>query len=162
MLQHEFAGYGDLSLTKVVISYWNEFMIRDLRYGTERHGFVLAGGMDPEEFRLKECRRSAFLRDKLIEDLKIAEKIFVYHNRMDRLSDETIDAIYTGVRKFGKSKILIVSSLLSNSEGDVQEIGDGLFLGYIRKFGNIGNGWNIQFDEWRTIIARTAALSRAE
>ena len=81
LLDRRLEGFGDPDRTEIYPAPWGELMAHDLTYGIRMHSFVQAGGVDLARFKLNHCRRMAFLKAKLIEDLALGEKLFVFNRR---------------------------------------------------------------------------------
>ena len=164
LLQADFAGYGDLMNTEVSLAAWGEFLVHDRIYGTVRHSFIQAKGLNQADFLERETRRLRFLRDMLLRDIESGEKILVYHHGPNPLSDEEIKSIHSGVRRLGPSCLLITKlSDLEHKPGTVENRGDRLLVGYLDKFGLVarpggGSEWNISFDTWRIITQRALKI----
>jgi hypothetical protein len=81
------------------------------------------------------CRRLQFLAKKLIDDLTEAEKIFVYKCTLRTLTTAEVNAIHAAVRGFGVGTLLNVTKAdASHDAGVVEQIKDGLLVGYIDRF----------------------------
>jgi hypothetical protein len=71
------------------------------------HTLIRVGNDDREKRFMLICRRLRFLRDKLISDLELAEKHFVYSSRY-RLPDEEIRSLWQAMRGYGENRLLFV------------------------------------------------------
>ena len=54
------------------------------------------------------CRRLAYLRRKLLNDLREAEKIFVWRQGITNLSDDALASLHEAMRQYGDNTLLYV------------------------------------------------------
>jgi hypothetical protein len=156
-LEKRFAGVGDRENTVIYMSH-GEYQTKDTRYVMTTHTCVREIQPDVEKFLLSYCRRTRFLRDKLISDLELGEKIFVYQNQ--DLTDDEIDRIHRAIRAYGKSTLLCVRKTApGRTAGEVENRGDGLFVASRAKGGRDTGEWNLDLDEWLSICLATARMS---
>jgi hypothetical protein len=78
LLEARGAGMGEAENVELRTSDWGEHMVHDRRFGISFHSFMTSALADPDAFLKKQAARLRWLRDKLVEDLEQAEKIFVY------------------------------------------------------------------------------------
>lgn len=156
-LEKRFEGVGDRENTTIYMSH-GEYQTKDTRYVMTTHTCVREIQPDVEKFLQSYCRRTRYLRDKLIADLEAAEKIFVYQ-RQD-LTDDEIQRIHRAVRTYGSSVLLCVRKTTSAAtDGEVENRGDGLFVASRARGGRDTGEWNLNLDEWLSICLTTARMS---
>jgi hypothetical protein len=105
------------------------------------HTFVSQTEVPADKMFDQLCRRLVFLRDKLISDLREANKIFVYKITARNLRNEEIARIRNAMRRYGKNTLLYVRYTDAvHLNGAVEAIEPGLMIGYIDRFGreNLG------------------------
>jgi tetratricopeptide (TPR) repeat protein len=131
-LDNRFVGVGDAENT-TLMTHQGEYVTGDARYHMAMHTFIQDVGDDREKRLVSVCRRIRFLRDKLLEDLKSAEKIFVYSCR--EVMDETvIRELWAALRRYGDNRLLFVHSASNrNAIGSVRRLEDTLAVGLIDK-----------------------------
>ena len=72
------------------------------------HTFVQANEIAQETMLEQSCRRLQFLRGKLLEDLRAADKVFVYKMTMRNLTPWEITRLHTMLRRYGPTTLLYV------------------------------------------------------
>jgi tetratricopeptide (TPR) repeat protein len=134
-LEAEFEGVGLPENTDLVLGPPEndpEYFTTDKRFGMRMHSFVRAAEVPFDTMYRQVCRRLQFLRDKLLADLREAEKIFVYNSYPDDLTDEQIDHLFEAIRRYGNATLLYVRSASDMCpEGTVIERKPGLLIGHI-------------------------------
>jgi len=96
----------------------------------------------------------AFVKDKLLEDLATAEKVFVYKSDAIMLADML--KLHAALKAYGAIKLLCVTTAhgdavrapLCGQAGQVFKVEDELFIGFIGRMGSIKGYWDIAFDDW--------------
>jgi hypothetical protein len=75
-LDNEFDGVGDPENFSLVLggrAPYREFMVAERTIGGY-HTFIVEGEMEPDEVRTRQAKHLKFLRRKILEDLRTAEK----------------------------------------------------------------------------------------
>ena len=133
------------------------------------HTFQFVGQADPAVLFPKMCRRVVYLRDKLIEDLEAAEKIFVY--RAPTLTVAQLAALHAALCAYGPVKLVAVLPVgapgeFSGAAGDIVEVNERCWVGFLSRLGVADdNHWDIAYEDWASIcrkVAGAAFPSRAE
>ncbi len=134
-LDTDLAGVGSPEQTE--LHEWNGvFMVRDARFNVNSHTHQSVNEMAPADVLRQACRRHAFLARKLLDDLRAAEKIFVYRETTCVLTEAEMRDLYRAVTRFGGASLLIGSYAdEANPNGSVREIAAGLYVGYFNRFG---------------------------
>ncbi|MBE7220843.1 MAG: hypothetical protein INR64_20445, partial [Caulobacteraceae bacterium] len=162
-LAERFAGMGEPAVTEMPVIGNGEYTVRDTRWDLWMHTFQFVGQADPAVLLPKMCRRVAYLRDKLIEDLVAAEKIFVY--RAPALSAERIAALHAALRAYGSAKLLVAlpvdaAEAFANVPGELVEVGEGCWVGVLSRLGvTDDNQWDIAYDDWVRICRKASAAA---
>ena len=107
-LNNGFAGVGDPENT-TLITHQGDYVSGDKRYHMVMHTFIPDIGDDRNKRLLSVCRRIRFLREKLLQDLKDAEKIFVYSCR-EVLNESEIRELRSALLRYGDNRLLFVKS----------------------------------------------------
>jgi hypothetical protein len=116
-----------------------EYLIRDLGYRITYHPFVETTEMTQDELVAREVRRIPFLRDKLLGDLRDADKIMVYKQNAN-LDQTEMRALFRRLRTYGPNRLLcVVSTDDQRRAGSVELIDEGLAVGFIDCFGSYEN-----------------------
>jgi hypothetical protein len=147
-LEECFDDIGRVDLVEVELAQEREYLVLDKKYGFRYHPWVLVGEADAEEIRERECRRLPFLKTKLIEDLELAEKIFVFKG-MGPQAETDILRLFSAVRRYGPSTLFWVELQDNhNPAGTVKELIPGLFKGYIDRPAPAENIHDLPFECW--------------
>jgi tetratricopeptide (TPR) repeat protein len=161
-LQARFAGLGEPEFTRVLEQDVGgnvcEYFIADERYHFWAHTFIRTDEAPRERVYRQTLRRLAFLRDKLIEDLENAEKIFVF-KLPDAVSREEIEDLFAMLRTYGPATLLCVS--LADEDhpgGSVEMLRPGLFMGRVGMWGSARDDAmrGVDFSAWRDVCVEVA------
>jgi tetratricopeptide (TPR) repeat protein len=137
-LETDFSGVGEPEYTKLFIppnSARPEYWTTDTRYHMAMRCFVHVDEVPLEIMTRRVTKRLTFLKNKLMEDLKAASKIFVYKNMKRNLTPEEVQRLYKACRRHGPITLLYIQySDYENSNGVVRELAPGLLVGYIDHF----------------------------
>ena len=150
-LDTEFAGIGEPRFTRMHVSDGGEFHTSDTRYELAMHTFMRDTGQDREKLEAQLRRRMRFLRDKLLEDLRAGEKIFVYRLK-NAATDQELFRVVALLRAYNPANRLLLMRMLPHGEtGEpAQEIAPGVLLGAIANGRKPvkGTGWAIDHAFW--------------
>lgn len=164
-LDLEFAEIGSPDRTTLDVVR-GEWVIRDSRWRLTTHTFISESTEPHRSLLPKMLRRQAYLRTKLLGDLRAAEKIFVYQEP-DGMTVGDARRLCAALRRYGPTTLLCV--LLADPEhgaGRVDIADTGLLIGYIDRLGpeiaaNGTHNWNkISLDVWQGLCSRALALAR--
>ena len=132
-LDNRFEHVGSEATTELAIrresATHQEYYVVDKKVGYLTHTFVKAED-SPEDRMLKQSvRRMRFLRDKLIENLHAAEKVFIYKFAM-KFDEAALRRMFASLRKYGPCTLLCVTFADQNHpKGELQMLEPGLFVG---------------------------------
>jgi hypothetical protein len=157
-LRARFAGFGDPQNLVIALSdSGSEFMVHDRVFGLTHHAWVKPGELTPEQIHAREVRRVPFLARKLLEDLSLGEKIFVYHG-MDGLSFAEATDLAAAVRSYGPGIVFWVELAdAHNPPGSLVWAANGLLKGYIDRFAPGADAHDFALESW-IHLCRDAAL----
>ncbi len=154
-LQREFADLGTPGTFRLE-SRGSEYLMYDDIYKFVMHTYIPVDPSREERISQQLGRRMAYLRRLLIAQIAAANRIFVFK---DVLSSglPTIRVLHQHMRRFGPSNLLVVQAARAGTRAtDVEQIDDGLFIGYVSAFGNMpanpDGSWNIPVQEWITLF----------
>ncbi len=137
-----------------------EFMVHEKKYGLVYHTFVYEGERSPWLMREQEAARLKFLRRKFLEELEIAEKIFIY-KRNTPVPEEEILPLFLSLRRHGNNTLLwVVPAGRARPAGTVEVVMPGLLKGYIDRFATDENAHDFSFDGWLKVCANAVVLAR--
>jgi tetratricopeptide (TPR) repeat protein len=168
-LEARFEGVGtpeqtELSFYEEVTPDDPEYTVRDKRFGMDMHTFTKRSDIPFDKMYKSTCRRLAFLKTKLLDDLAVAEKIFVYKIFRRNLGRGEVEAIHALLLRYGPVTLLYVrSSDAEHPGGSVEWWGDRLLVGYIQRFSmtDAGEAVTPLMAEWTSICAGALRLVRA-
>jgi hypothetical protein len=137
-----------------------EYMIHEKKFGLIYHTFVYEGQRSVWLMREQESARLKFLLRKFMEELEVAEKIFVY-KRNSMVSEEEILPLYMALARYGDNTLLwVVPAETDRPAGTVEVIMPGLLRGYIDRFAPDDNAHDFSFEGWLHVCANAWALAR--
>jgi hypothetical protein len=153
------AGIGDPRFTVLTVSPSGEFSTSDTRYGLGMHTFIRDVGQDQEKLLAQLRRRMRFLRDKLLEDLRGGEKIFVYRFQRNPTQHEMMELL-ASVRAYHPANRLVVISMLPHgAPGEaLRPLAQGALHGAIANGRKPGGGWDIDYRFWLRVCREAEQL----
>jgi hypothetical protein len=130
------------------------------------HSGVDRAGTRMEDARKKLACHLGFLRDKLLEDLRHGDKLFIYRTHDHELEVAFLVQLTEAMRTYGKNTLCYVRhSDLSNRAFTAKRLSDGLIIGYIDHFAISPPNftfpnfmWNP--DGWEAVCRAALALHR--
>ena len=133
-LNNEFEGVGDPENFSVVLAGQaprREFMVAERTIGGY-HTFIGEGEMEPDEVRARQAKHLKFLRRKILEDLRTAEKIWVWKEAIPSSPDRILTLLRT-LQRFGPNKLFWATmGGETNPPGTVEQLGPDLIRGYVK------------------------------
>ena len=152
-------GIGDPEFTRVdVNTQIGEFFISDIRYGMTTHTFMFEQKHSAEDVLKTFCARGKRLREKMLEDLQEARKIFVFQT--DRpVPEAELERVHHAFRRLGPSaEMLYVRPALTEVAGSVERVKPGLLTSYIDRAGFDGASWEISYSLWLEIMSNAVHI----
>ena len=141
-LQDRFAGLGEEQYTRITADFTSagqrEYFLRDDRYDYRAHTFIQVADAPQDVVFRQGMRRLRFLRDKLVEDLTEARKIFVF--KLIVFDDPAgVIRMLEAMRAYGPTTLLcIVGEDAEHPKGTVEMLQPGLFIGRVAGFASLG------------------------
>jgi tetratricopeptide (TPR) repeat protein len=136
-LENRFSGVGEVEFTELFIDGLQrpEYCTRDRRGMMYSRAFIYADEIPFDKMYTQSCRRLKFLTRKLIDDLEIGSKIFVYRLSRRNLNDDELFRLHAAVRSYGNNTLLYVRYTDTEHHSNTVEIAaPGLLIGYMDKF----------------------------
>lgn len=157
-LRERFEGLGELENT-VMEPDASEIWARDTKYGFRFHTFTKAhAGFDLEKFRVKQARHLAYMRQMFLERLEDGNNIYVYVATFG-ITDSDVDKIYAALSPYPNTKLLIIHRANTLEEiGTVKHKYDGLYFGYVERFGRDRGHWDLDFKGWTNLCTRFLSM----
>jgi tetratricopeptide (TPR) repeat protein len=148
MLDARMEGVGLSENTFVDDGYDGEYGAGDKRYFF-MHTFIAHDQARPDQLHRQICRRLSFLKDKFIQDLEEANKIFVYKSHGNRLSDENALGIWRAMQAYGPNRLLCVRPADTvERSGHVELVSQRLVHAYIHGLTQSGDNLDGHLDAW--------------
>ena len=139
-----------------------EYMIHERKFGLVYHTFVYEGQRSIWLMREQESARLKFLLRKFVEELNIAEKIFVY-KRNGVVSEEEVLPLHMALNRYGDNILLwVVPAEPDRPAGTVEVVMPGLLKGYIDRFAPDDNAHDLSFDGWLRVCTNACVLVRLQ
>lgn len=161
-LDKDLEGVGLPANTELSLRAGDEYYTSDTRFGMRMHTFIHLRQAEPDALLGKLCRRLQYLRQKFLDDLAAGnQKLFVYKSLFGYQPGD-IETLHRSLQRRGPNALLCVKRADdSHPDGTVEPVGDGLFIGYIKRFNDEGGSWTqVEFDSWARISTRAHALWR--
>ncbi|MEO8715685.1 MAG: hypothetical protein ABI369_11785, partial [Acetobacteraceae bacterium] len=156
MLETEFRDAGrpeDIELRRANPAPDSELIVHNRRYHYNYHTF--RHDADPAQVHSQQLRVVAFLKDKLIADLRSSEKIFV--RKGARSADEMTDLLRR-LRRYGPATLLWVSPEdEANPAGTARVLQPGLLQGFLDRFAPPVQAYDLS-PVWLTMLRNAYAL----
>jgi tetratricopeptide (TPR) repeat protein len=160
-LNSELAGIGDAAFTRLDVSSVGEFFTSDTRYGLNMHTFMRDSGQDRDKLLQQLQRRMRFLREKLLEDLREGEKIFVYRHMLSP-PDRQFMKLLAALRSYNPANRLMVIRMLPHGAPgqDLRFFAPGAVCGAIANGRKPvqGTGWAIDYAFWLKTCQAAATM----
>lgn len=147
-LRAGFPGLGDPENTEFTHTSDGCYDLRDLKHNIFlTHTHVKIGSVDEPRFFIQQCRRVRFLKDKLFEDLRAAEKIFVFKPEKGHVSDDEILNLHAVMRSYGPNTLLCMRTAdATHAAGTIIQLRQDVYIGHL------GTVWDnvipIEFKNW--------------
>jgi hypothetical protein len=160
-LNSGFSGLGDPEkVTPKTEADGTEWMIYEDSYLLRYHTFVHLENATAQEMRVREVKKLAFLKEKLLRDLTTGEKIFIYKRTQRPLPFEEALPLFRALCGQGVNSLLWVVPASNGYEpGTVEEVLPGLFRGHIERLAPPATPVDQSFVGWLEVCAAALQLS---
>jgi hypothetical protein len=156
-LAHRFDGMGDPDNTELVTTEAGEYITRDRRWGFPMHTFCFTNQIERDDLFAKSCRRIAYLKEKFLADLQEARKTFVFKSQEIRLDE--LKVLHSSLQVFAPLRLLCIKEANADASlkplwgkpGEIFEISQNLYVGFIAHMGARQGHWDIAFDDWISV-----------
>jgi hypothetical protein len=137
----DFSGIGD-HLSTAMEGVEREWMVRDPDYDLRWHTFLLGDQATHESVIARETKKTSFLHQKLIRDIRSSEKIFVVKSRAKPAEVEQIMALHLALNRRSPSWLLWATDADdAHPVGFVEEIAPRLLRGRLPFADQDAPGW---------------------
>ncbi len=160
LLETDFDGYGDIDKMNIIVADWGEIILRDTRYGMNRHTYILADGADTEAVLWSESRRLRYLVRKLLDDLRSGDKIFVFKSKYGPSAND-LGRIHRAMLRHGPTRMLaVIPPDAPHPHLSTEQLADRLLVGRIACLGPTDGKWDIPFSAWLSLCAEARERMR--
>ena len=154
-LREQFARLGDAD-TLWLEDKGAEYLMHDDVYKILMHTFISVDPAKEQKILQQLRRRLIFLRRLLLDQMAAAGRIFVFKDVLGADRSMLIE-LHQEMSRLGPATLLVVQTAGADRRaGDVEQIGDRLFLGAVSAFGNgplnKDGSWNIRVWEWLNML----------
>jgi len=137
----------------------SEFLARDARYGVQFHTAKLRGHDDEDAVLQAVLRNLTFQRRKLLEDLRLGHKIFVFQNTGTSSLAQAWPLINM-LRSHGPNTLLFVTEDRSHPPGTVEQIEPDLLHGHVQRLAPAHDVDSLILEPWIRLCANAYRLWR--
>jgi hypothetical protein len=157
-LENDFEGIGEQLTTEIADNPIKEWMVRD-GFGLRFHTHQSSEAMTEAEILKRQRLHVQFLRRKFLEDLQLAEKIFVYADHLRPRTFESALALFLALNRRGKHRMLWVCPNLEEvAPGRVDELVPGLARGSLDTFAGPLEAGHITVSGWVNVLFNAAVV----
>ena len=151
-LNNNLDGVGLPENTRIVLD--SDYRTKDTRYFMLMHTFIMPTQATPEELLPKFCKRLQYLRLKLLDDLRAAEKIFIY-KAIFPITDAEIVPLWKAVTAYGPNTLVVARIAdAQHPAGSVRIVQPGLIVGYFDRTSTT----DPSFDIWLKICTQSHTI----
>ena len=137
-----------------------EFLVREAVYNLMYHTGILEGEIQAAELQERETKRLGFLRRKLLEDLEVGAKIWVWKSLATYRPDQ-VHPLVDVLRSMGPNILLwVVEADEAHPAGTIERLDRDFIKGYIERFAPYDNAPDIRPASWFEVCQRTYDLCR--
>ena len=163
-LNADFAGVGNPDQTCLEVDGNGEYITCDKIYGMRTHTFVYSHETDADTMMRRARTRLIFLRNKLLDDIKSSEKIFLYKCSLASVDLDIIYRMHAALTRHGPCTLLFVRrSDAENPFPTVKWLAPGVLVAYQDRFSYAADGLPTgerAHKSWETIIRASYRLWR--
>jgi hypothetical protein len=151
-LETDFEGIGEQLSTEIADNPMKEWLVRD-GFGLRFHTHQSSNAMTEEEILKRQRLHIGFLRRKFLEDVQLAEKIFVYADHLRPRTLESALALFLALNRRGRHRMLWVCPNLGEmAPGRVDELLPGLARGSLDQFDGPLEAGHITVSGWLNVL----------
>jgi hypothetical protein len=158
-----FDGVGDRDKLTISVLPNGEFMATHEIFSLDFHTQMKTGKFTEAEVLDKVSRHVGYLAGMLMDDLAVAEKIFVYRPLQPDAPLARADTLYAAMRRFGPATLLWAAYSADPARiGTVRWRRPGeIMIAYLDHYSPARYAANASFDLWLRICEQAASLRRA-
>jgi hypothetical protein len=138
-----------------------EFLVSDVRHNFSFHSFKYEDETTAERVRAEQGQQLRFFHRQFMEVLETGERLFIFQ-RPGQLIVEQMLPLLAQLRAYGSNALLFVSEGGAHAPGSVEQIGHGLYHGYISRMAPRDDAGSCDLRAWLSICANAYDLWRAQ
>ncbi len=154
-------GLGDPANAEFTSTSDGCYDLRDFRSNIFlTHTHVKIGSVDEAKFFAQQCRRVRFLKDKLFEDLRAAEKIFVFKPEKGFVSHGEIIELHRVMLTYGPNTLLCMCTAdAEHAPGTIARLRHDVYVGRLATVWD--NVIPIEFETWLAVCRSVHEMAGA-
>jgi hypothetical protein len=131
-----------------------EFIAQENVYHLRYHTARYVGEIDPDRLLQQQLQVLQVWRSKFFEDLRAADKVCVWKSNLPQRESDIRDLLAV-LRIYGPNTLLWVAQFdADHAAGTVDDLGRGLFKGYVTRFAPYDRAYEIALESWFAMCAR--------
>jgi hypothetical protein len=139
-----------------------EYSIRESVYRLMSHTFIKESDGDPEQLQASETQRLKFLRLKLVKDLSVGRRIWVWKS-IETPDVSDIMPLLAALRRLGPNKLLwVVEATEPAQAGTIEQLDHDFVKGYVEKIAPYQAAYDSDLTSWLLICHQVHALFQHE
>jgi len=153
-LKSGFAGLGSIDTVTVCLGgepahrESREYFVHEASLNMRYHTFKLEGEIDTADLRQSEAKRLGFLRRKILEDLAVGAKIWVWR-ALGMTDPAEVQPLVDALRALGPSILLwVVGADDKHPPGNVEHLDHDFLKGYVDRLAPYENATDIRPASW--------------
>ncbi len=159
MLETRLADVGTPATMTLSLNVSNEYMLADKRY-FRTHTFINLGSEDEATLFRKLCRRTEFLREKLLKDIEAGNRIFLFQAATQEIAEEDVTRLHAAMRAIGPATLVFVDRGGGDAI-DARDAGHGLIRATLPASAeklSLKTMRGARYEAWRTLCRAVIAL----
>jgi hypothetical protein len=131
-----------------------EFVAQETVYQLRYHTARYVGEIDPERLLQQQTQVLQFWREKFLDDLRTADKVCVWKSNLPQ-HEPDIRKLLAVLTTYGRNNLLWVAQCdADHAAGTVDDLGRGLYKGYVARFAPYDRAYEISLDAWFAMCVR--------
>jgi hypothetical protein len=157
-LECDFQGIGELLTVHIADNPIKEWLIRDA-FGLQFHTHQSSEAISEADILKRQRLHITFLRRKFLEDVELAEKIFIYADHLRPRTFESALALFLALNRRGKHRMLWVCPNFGEvAAGRVDELVPGFARGSLDTFDGPLEAGHITVSGWVNVLFNASVV----
>ncbi len=157
-LDTDFAGMGEQLTTQIANNPIKEWLIRDA-FGLRFHTHQSSEAISEADILKRQRLHIGFLRRKFLEDLQLAEKIFVYADHLRPGTFESALALFLALNRKGRHRMVWVCQNFGEmAPGRVDELVPGMARASLNTFDGPLEAGHITVSGWLNVLFNASVV----